>query len=53
MYDYSLSTEHETATDERIAMVKRTIERKRNAKLRTVTRRKDRALKYALQGRVN
>lgn len=51
MYDYNLSTEHERETDARVEMIKRTIERKRNAKLRTVTLKRARAFKYAEQGR--
>src|SRR5687768_8324992 len=52
MYDYNLSTQHETETDARVEMIKRVIERKRNAKVRTVSIRNARAVKYAMQGRI-
>lgn len=50
MYDYSLSTAHESATDERRATIAR-IERKRAQKRRTIDRKRARLAADMLKGR--
>jgi len=50
MYDYNLSTEHETATDERRRMIA-AIQAKRQSKERTVNRKRERRAAWMLKGR--
>lgn len=51
MWDYNLTVEHEQRTAERVEMIRRTVDRKRATKNRTVIRKRDRAAKYAMQNR--
>lgn len=51
MLNYNDTEQHERMTAERAEMIRRTIDRKRTQRKRTLIRKGERAAKWAMQGR--